>query len=113
MDVHIRLARKGKTFTIWWNKKEKDEWAEVDRDKTLDLKDPIEIGIYAENCEVAGKGNIQYEYFRGHLEPFSVLPEQKLPVTWGAIKGSRKYRFDTNSFTDIQIVDYITEYKVE
>ena len=64
MDVYIRLARKGKTFTTWWKTKEKDEWLEVEPTKTLDLKDPIEIGIYAGNCEGVGKGDIQYEYFK-------------------------------------------------
>ena len=87
MDVYIRLAREGKTFTTWWKKKEKDEWLEVKPSKTLDLKDPIEIGIYAGNCEGIGKGDIQYEYFKDNLEPFAVSPEQKLPISWGAIKG--------------------------
>ena len=87
MDVYIRLARKGKTFTTWWKTKEKDEWLEVEPTKTLDLKDPIEIGIYAGNCEGVGKGDIQYEYFKDNLEPFAVSAEQKLPISWGAIKG--------------------------
>ena len=87
MDVYIRLARKGKTFTTWWKEKEGDEWNEIQETKTMDLKDPIEIGIYAGNCEAVGKGDIQYEYFRDNLEPFVVLPKQKLPVSWGAIKG--------------------------
>merc|ERR1712000_460462 len=41
MDVYIRLARKGKTFTTWWKTKEKDEWLEVELTKTLDLKDQL------------------------------------------------------------------------
>jgi hypothetical protein len=87
MDVYIRLARKGKTFTTWWKEKEGDEWNEIEETKTMDLKDPIEIGIYGGNCEAVGRGDIQYEYFRDNLEPFVVLPKQKLPVSWGAIKG--------------------------
>ncbi len=90
MDVYIRLARQGKTFTTWWKEKEGDKWTKVKETKTMDLKDPIEIGIYAGNCEAVGSGDIQYEYFRDNLEPFSVLPEQKLPVSWGAIKGRLK-----------------------
>jgi hypothetical protein len=88
VEVFIRIAKDGDEYTGYWKMAAGDEWTEITPHANKVLSPPLEVGIYAANCEGAGTMTAEYEYFNDLLNPFetAVAPKGKLAAYWGDIK---------------------------
>lgn len=86
VEVYIRIAKNGDEYIGYWKKAMKDDWIEITPRANRKLTPPLEVGIYAGNCEGGGTMTAQFEYFNDLLNPFAVKPIGKLSTKWGEIK---------------------------
>ena len=80
----MRIQRQKDTFTTWFKLKPGDKWNLVGAHE-LKLKDPLQVGIYAGNCDAPSPTKLTsyFEYVRDLDNPFPVEVQNKLTTTWG------------------------------
>jgi len=87
VEVFIRIAKNGDEYTGYWKKAEADKWIEVTPHANKKLTPPLEIGIFAGNCEGGGTMTAQFEYFNDLIAPYVAVESLgKCAVTWASIK---------------------------
>jgi len=88
VEVFLRIAKNGDEYTGYWKMAAADEWIEVTPHANKKLTSPLQIGIFAGNCEAGGTMTAQFEYFGDLINPFSsaVDAKAKLASTWGSLK---------------------------
>jgi len=89
LPMIMRMQRQKDTFTTWFKLKPGDKWNLVGAHK-LKLKDPLQVGIYAGNCDAPGQTKLTsyFEYVKDLDNPFPVEVQNKLTTTWGTLKQS-------------------------
>ncbi|MAJ74664.1 hypothetical protein CMK13_16865 [Candidatus Poribacteria bacterium] len=87
IPVYMRMQRTGKKFKSWYKVTEKGRWETVGVYES-DLKDPIEVGLYAGIGRPGPEGELtsHFEYFKDVDNPFTVESKDKLTTIWGKIK---------------------------
>ena len=80
------MQRTKNKFKSWYKIRENNKWKMVGVYES-DLKDPLEVGIYAGIGRAAG-GTLtsHFEYFKDVDNPFTVESKDKLTAIWGKIK---------------------------
>ncbi|HGJ65905.1 TPA: hypothetical protein ENS27_11025 [bacterium] len=87
VEVFIRIAKNGNEYTGYWKKNAKDDWIEITPHANKALKAPLEVGIFAGNCEGGGTMTAQFEYFEDLITPYaSVDSSGKTATTWASLK---------------------------
>ena len=85
VDVYMRLAKEGDSYTSYWKLVEGDPWTAVGPTEFA-LTAPLGLGLYAGVDGAAGDMLAQFEYFRDNITPFDVEPAAKLTTTWSRVK---------------------------
>lgn len=85
VDVYMRLAKDGDSYTSYWKLAEGDEWTVVGPTEFA-LTPPIELSVYAGVDGAAGEMLAQFEYFRDNITPLNVDAAEKLATTWSRVK---------------------------
>lgn len=87
VEVFIRIAKDGDDYAGYWKKSKADDWIEI-TPANISLTPPLEVGIFAGNCEGAGTVLVEFEYFNDLLDPFQAAVDSsgKLATHWATIK---------------------------
>jgi len=86
VEVFIRIAKSGNEYTGYWKASADEEWIEVTPANKA-LTPPLEVGIFAGNCEAGGTMTAEFEYFEDMINPFAAVDSSgKCATTWASLK---------------------------
>lgn len=87
VEVFIRIAKNGDEYIGYWKKAEADKWIEVATHANKKLTAPLEVGIFAGNCEAGGTMTAEFEYFEDLIIPYAAVElSGKCATTWASLK---------------------------
>jgi len=88
VEYYIRMAKNGDEYIGYWKLAAADKWTEIMPHANRKLTPPLEVGIFAGNCEGGGTMTVQFEYFNDLINPFSTAVESKgkLSTTWASLR---------------------------
>ena len=70
LDLFFRLAKDGDTYTSWYKTEATANWVQVGVTE-FELTPPLWVGIYAGNASGSKRMQVEFEYFRDNLNPFT------------------------------------------
>ena len=86
-EVFIRIVKSGDEYTGYWKKLANDDWIEVTPHATKALKAPLEVGIFAGNCEAGGTMTAEFEFFDDLITPYAAVDSSgKCATIWASLK---------------------------
>lgn len=88
IPVALRVVKTGNDYEAWFKPDAKGDWVRVSK-ATIDLKNPLEVGIYVGICAGPGAGSmtVSYDYFKEASSPITAVdPKHRVAVTWGSLK---------------------------
>ena len=75
IPIQMRLKRDGNTYAAWYRLKAQNSWTFAGQ-ATVDLRGPVEVGIYAGICESKASGSLKvtFDYFHPGFREIDPLP---------------------------------------
>lgn len=70
LDLFFRLAKDGDTYSSWYKTEADTDWIPVGVTE-FKLTPPLWLGVYAGNAAGSKRMQVEFEYFRDNLTPFS------------------------------------------
>lgn len=87
VEVYMRVVKNGDEYIGYWKKSAGDSWIEITPHANRKLTPPLQVGIYAGNCEGGGTMVAQFEYFNDNITPFALIDSKaSLISTWAYLK---------------------------